>query len=196
VLLRTDRGVRMQQHKRINGKEVLADIRSGMTEFDLKAKYQLSSKGLEKLFRRLMDTRLIDRLELYQRFPVYKKSMESLGERSQPRARLSVPVLAYDINSSAIGVIRDISMNGLRIAGLKSQAGDVRTFQIPVDMFINTDPLLVIAKCRWMKLRDGMHKHAIAGFEVINISERDSSVLRTFLDFLLLSRSGEWQALE
>ncbi len=44
----------------IGAKEVVADIKSGMTDAELGKKYGLSSKGLESLFRKLVTAKLLD----------------------------------------------------------------------------------------------------------------------------------------
>jgi hypothetical protein len=184
----------MEKEIKIAGKQVLADIRSGMTEPQLKAKYGLSSRGIVRLFDRLTDSRLIKPSELFDRYPTYKKVVDNVKGRKDPRARLTVPMLVYDIDSSAMGVVRDISMTGLRVAGLKANIGDMRTFQIPVDMFMNTDPLLVIVECAWVKRKENK-SYQTAGFKIVKLSDRDASVLKSFMDFLILSNSGEWQTI-
>jgi hypothetical protein len=40
----------------INAKEILADLKAGMNNAALMAKYGLSEKGLQSLFKKLMDT--------------------------------------------------------------------------------------------------------------------------------------------
>jgi hypothetical protein len=51
----------------INAKQAAADIRSGMTSSDLMQKYGLSAKGLEALFRKLVDAGLLRENELDRR---------------------------------------------------------------------------------------------------------------------------------
>lgn len=50
----------------INAKEAAADIRSGMTSSDLMQKYRVSAKGLEVLFRKLVDAGLLHENELHR----------------------------------------------------------------------------------------------------------------------------------
>ncbi len=50
----------------INAKEAAADIRSGMTSSDLMQKYRVSAKGLEVLFRKLVDAGLLRENELHR----------------------------------------------------------------------------------------------------------------------------------
>ncbi len=50
--------------RRINAREVVSDIKSGMSDFLLMQKYALSSKGLQSLFRKLLAAGLIGRSDL------------------------------------------------------------------------------------------------------------------------------------
>lgn len=53
--------------RKINAKEIVADIRTGMTDEALMSKYQLSAKGLLSLFDQLIKTGLIEAQELSER---------------------------------------------------------------------------------------------------------------------------------
>ncbi len=52
---------------RVNAQEAARDIRSGMDDFALMRKYQLSAKGLPELFKKLMDVGLIQQIDLDRR---------------------------------------------------------------------------------------------------------------------------------
>lgn len=66
--------------KRINGREVLADIRSGIDDAGLMEKYGLSSRGIIQLMGKLVSAGLLTPAELADRrslaktiyFPVFK----------------------------------------------------------------------------------------------------------------------------
>ncbi len=49
----------------IQATDIIADIRSGMCDCDLMAKYRLSAKGLEDAFSKLIDAGLLRVEELY-----------------------------------------------------------------------------------------------------------------------------------
>ncbi len=51
-----------------------------------------------------------------------------------------------NIHASATGLLRDISETGLRVAGIEVSVGQIKTFQVPIDTFMQTDPLLVVTK--------------------------------------------------
>jgi hypothetical protein len=58
---------------------------------------------------------------------------------------------------------------------------------------MQADPLLILAECKWIGLKERKRKYFVAGFEIIHLSEGDRKTLRDFIEFLLLSKSGEWQ---
>ena len=48
----------------LSAKDVVADIKAGMTRVELAKKYRLSSKGLSSLFRKLIRARAVSRSEI------------------------------------------------------------------------------------------------------------------------------------
>ena len=37
------------------------------------------------------------------------------------------------------------------MAWIESNVGQAKTFQIPIDTFMQTDPLLIVAECKWVE---------------------------------------------
>jgi hypothetical protein len=186
----------MDINHRISGKALAQDIRTGMGDGGIMAKYGLSPGGLERVFKKLLKSGLIAPAELYAVSSLYKIKIDTLKHRRHPRADLSVRIPIYDISSSSVGLLRDVSETGLRVAGVSAEPGNVKTFQIPVDMYIEADPLLVIAECKWAMIKGNNRKYFVAGFELQDVSDHDANILKGFIEFLLFSKSGEWQALE
>lgn len=58
------------------------------------------------------------------------------------------------------------------------------------------DPLLVTAECRWVTIEGKKRKYPVAGFELKDAFATDEKPLKNFIDFFLLSKSGEWQIVE
>jgi hypothetical protein len=178
--------------RRISAMSVREDIRSGLNEAELIEKHGLSPKGLKKLFKELVHAKIVTHQDLYGRFPSYRERTDQLKQRRAQRVGLSVHLPVCDVGSTSFGIVRDISTTGLRVAGIKYQVGDVTTFQLPIDVFMNADPLLVIAKCRWVSEKGKERKYFVAGFELVDLSAADLKVLKQFINLLLLSKSGEW----
>lgn len=180
--------------RKIHARQVVEDVRGGITEQQFQEKYKLARDKVEKLFKRLVATKAITGSELAEKYPTYKEAVAGIADRKDLRADLPVQFIVYDITTSSLGLVRDISENGLRVAGINCRAGDERTFQLPVDTFINADPLLVVAKCKWVKNRGKTKRYVTAGFEIIGLSPHDAAALRNFIAWLL-GPSGERQRL-
>jgi hypothetical protein len=177
---------------RIGAKSMREDICPGLSEAGLMARHGLSPEGLKRLFKEPVHAKIVTHQDLYRRFPSYRERTDQLKQRRARRVGLSVHLPVCDVGSTSFGIVRDISTTGLRVAGIKYQVGDVTTFQLPIDVFMNADPLLVIAKCRWVSEKGKERKYFVAGFELVDLSAADLKVLKQFINLLLLSKSGEW----
>jgi PilZ domain len=176
--------------RKISATQVVRDIRSGLTEEDLQEKYKIALHRVQKLFKRLVAAKVVTESELAGRFPSYKEAIVGINQSRNRRIPLPFEFIVYDITTSSVGLLRDISETGIRVAGINCNQGDERTFQIPVDTFMGSDPLLTVAKCKWMKVRGKAMRYPTAGFEIIDISDDDRMVLRTFVESLPIINSG------
>ncbi len=185
----------MRQKRQINGRKIIDDLRSGVTDRELQMKYTLSVNGLCTIFEKLVDSEAMSHSELSEWSPLYSLRTRYKESRSYPRADLAVRVPIYDLETGSIGVLRDISEKGLRVAGIDANVGQVRAFQIPIDMLMQAEPLLILAECKWAKTRRKIKEYVVAGFEIIDLSAKDRNALQNFISVLLLSESGHWKTL-
>jgi hypothetical protein len=185
----------MREKRRINGKNIINDLRSGITDWELRMKYGLSTSGLCKIFEKLVDSEAMSHSELSGWSPLYSLRTRYKDSRSYPRADLTVRVPIYDLQTGSIGILRDISEQGLRVAGIDARVGQARTFQIPIEMCMQAEPLLIIAECKWAKTRGKIKEYVVAGFEIIDLPPKDRHTLQNFISVLLLSESGHWKTL-
>ncbi len=65
------------EKRTLNAKEVLDDIKAGLDDAALMGKYQLSEKGLESLFKKLVDGAVLKQEELEKRTPAPEKAAEA-----------------------------------------------------------------------------------------------------------------------
>jgi hypothetical protein len=186
----------MREKRKINGKPILDDVRLGLTDRELQVKYSLSANGLCTIFEKLVARQAISHNELCEKSSLYTARICHKHERGCPRVNLALYVPVYDLECNASGALRDLSEHGLRIAGIEARPGQAKTFQISIDTFMNADPLLIVAECKWVETRGRDTEYDVAGFEIIDISDRDKKGLRNFMKFLLLSESGMWQAID
>ncbi len=185
----------MGEKRQINGRNVINDLRSGMTDPELQMKYRLSDNGLRTIFEKLVASNAINRSELCEISTFYKVTTDLTKVRKYRRVDLDLAVSIYDLEASSTGILRDISENGLRVAGIEASVGQTKTFQIPIDMFMQADPLLIIGNCKWVETRGKNRRYPVAGFQIMDLSESDMQTLRNFIKFQVLSESGEWKTL-
>ena len=174
----------MIRKRKIRHREVLNEIRSGISEAELRTKYRLSAKGVERLFNLLVANGTIDQSELFQKYPFYERKITHVERRWEPRVSLNGNVYIYDVLRSSTGTLRDISERGFRAAGINCNVGESKSLLIDLQPLIKSDPVLVVAKCRWAETRGHSRKYITAGFEIIEISDSDSMVLRSLIQSL------------
>jgi PilZ domain len=191
-VLRASRGT-MEDKRQINGRAIINDLRSGMADWELQVKYKLSSLALENIFKKLVAANAISHAELYESSPFYKDRTDGIKPRAHCRADLPLYVPVRDMESSTTGVLRDISEKGLRVAGIEASVGQVKTLQVPVDLFVQAAPLLIKAECKWVEAKGKITPYAVAGFEVVALSGSDRKLLREFTRLLSLNcNTGDW----
>ena len=159
-----------------------------MPDWELQVKYRLSPKDLRTVFNNLLARNVITHAELYETSPFYRETTDGFRERKHCRADLPVYVPVHDIETAGIGVLRDVSETGFRVAGLETSIGQVRTFLIPLETFISADPVVITAECKWVETK-GRHKvYTVAGFEILDIPETVKATLRGFTEMVSLGR--------
>jgi hypothetical protein len=174
----------MLRKRRIRPREVLNEIRNGIGEAELKAKYRLSSKGIERLFNLLVTSGTIDQSELVEKCPWYGQKISNVERRWEPRVSLKGKIYVYDVLRSSSGALRDISEKGFRAAGIDCEVGESKSLLLDFQPLIEADPILVVARCQWKETRGHTQKYITAGFEILDISEADSKVLRSLIESL------------
>ncbi len=185
----------MGVQRQINGTNVINDLRSGMTDRELQMNYRLSTNGLCTIYEKLVERGAMSDSELSGWSPLYSLRTLYKESRSYPRADLATRVPIYDLGTGSKGILRDISEKGMRVAGIDASVGQAKTFQIPIDMFMKADPLLIVAECKWAKAKGKTKEYVVAGFEIIDLPAHDRNTLQNFISVLLLSDSGHWKTL-
>lgn len=81
----------MAEKKTLSAKQVLGDIRSGMSDDELRNKYALSSKGLQSLLTKMVAAELLKQSELETRSKLSVETVNTDGEISEPSSRDKIP---------------------------------------------------------------------------------------------------------
>jgi uncharacterized protein (DUF433 family) len=166
--------------RQIKTTEIVKDLRSGMTDFGLMEKYNVSSEGLQKAFQSLVEAGALRREEISGR-PAQDDSVFIECMRELPRQHLAMAVTIYEVARPEVkGTLRDISEKGVGITGIPARVGEVKTLVIPAETFIEADKIVFEAKCVWAQT-EGTEDRYVAGFQITSISEKCLDHLRLLI---------------
>jgi len=173
----------MSPRLNISAKDIVADIRSGMTNAELMTRYNVTAEGLESAFKQLLDGKVITTAEFDWRPTEYYDTVVIENVRRLPRIDLAfkVPVMDRE-NPGSVGTVRDISEQGLQTQGIKAEIGEIKNLVIVADQLARVGPLSFFAECRWAKT--GRDNDCIAGFLIKKISKESLQSLRDLLRLL------------
>ena len=120
--------------QQIDARDIVKDIRSGMTDSELMKKYDLSSEGLRFALQTLTDTEVIALEELYAASSSAYDTVFVENMRELPRHHLSMAVTIYEATRPEVkGTLRDITEKGVGITGISARVGEVKTsVQAPI----------------------------------------------------------------
>lgn len=168
----------------IEGEEIVSDIRGGMTEGDLKRKYELSSSALSKAVQLLLDSNHLSRCDLARGAVPYEKVVDPGKARCVERYYFDfdLPVVAMD-SPETVGKVRDLTTRGLGTEGIHASVGDVKTLRVQHERFVLLKAFTFQAQCRWIKA-DERGNGLIAGFRITSISDEDREQLRKLVRLL------------
>jgi hypothetical protein len=175
----------------IDTKELVTDIRSNLSDVELMEKYKLSSRGLQRVFAKLVDSGAVMEDDISGRRIAYDDSVTLQNVRGSIRA---LPILSIDIyekeNPQIIGRIRDLSEVGVGVRGLDAQVGELKSLVVVPDEFLEVEPFSFKAKCRWSSMID-QGKICNAGFEITDISAGSYIQLLDLLQLMTFSFSDK-----
>ena len=177
----------MPLKRKIKAKEIVNDIRSGMTDSKLMEKHGLSSKGLQSIFTKLVDAKAMAPRELFSRAPnAGDDTADVTSVRLIPRDFVEVPLPICDADDPKnMGTITDVTENGLGVRGIRVQTGETKTLVFFSDRLFPVGPFALQAQCRWVKNGNGSGQMD-SGFEITNISEAGSQQLKKIVEWVTL----------
>jgi hypothetical protein len=173
----------MAPKRTVSARDIVTDIRAGLTDSQLMDKYGLSAKGLESLFTKLIEAGVMESSEIYGRSArddtVGLENMRALTRRYPAFA---VPIYEAD-EPYREGTILDVTERGLQVSGIEVAVGDTRDFLVRGDQFQDIYPFGFQATCRWAK-RDGEEWRA--GLEITEMPEGSREQLQKLIKLLTI----------
>ncbi len=173
----------MRPKRQIAVAPFLADMRAGMTDLQLMEKYRVSSRGLQRIFRKLLDVEAITPAQLFGRVPSFEDTVslnfETLQFPTDENLFCLVPAY-YEGDPASRGSICEIGDNGLTVEGLHARPNETKRIVVAAREFFDIDSFAVEARCKWSKTkRPG--DLPLAAFEITGISHHDSPSLRNLV---------------
>jgi hypothetical protein len=170
----------------IKAKEIVSDIRSGMSSRQLMDKYRISANSLHNLFRKLVHMKIVQIREVQALLSSTLEESDFKDRRKDQRYYVFVQLPIYDVDDLLReGQVVDLSKGGLRITGLPAKVGDKKDFLIQADCFASIIPFVFEAECRWAsKTKEGVW---FAGFQITGIPEKGLEELEKIIHMLTLS---------
>ncbi len=173
----------MSEKRTIKATDIVKDIRDGMTHAELMNKYRLSSKGLRNALKKLGETRAVNLHANCEGSEGYDDTIIIEDLRKRVRKPAPSHMAIYERHNLGIqGIVRDITENGVGIKGITATVGELKTFLITPDEFVEMDPFEFEAVCRWvLETPDGEHA---SGFEITAIGENDLRELKKMINLM------------
>lgn len=169
--------------RRLNLKEILADITRGMSQSDLMRKYDLSAEMLRNVSRKLLAARGV-RSASDDPDTIITDAPDLVATREIMRHEVDFNLPVYDTSRPDIhGQVRDVSEQGISLAGIAAKEGDVKTLVVLDDDFGEFSSFELEGCCRWC-FTDPKDETCLTGFSINEISEDDLVELRKLVRLL------------
>jgi hypothetical protein len=171
----------MAPEREIKAKELVSDIVAGTEDSELMRKYKLTFRGLQSVFRKLVELKIVEESSLEGRL-VPPLNAETTVITRLPRKDIYVPLPVQDADDPGVlGLVVNISERGLGTKGVKAALDEIKRLIIKPDKFINLSPVTLKAKCRWVKPHEDPQE-ILAGFELVSIAQDQVQELKNLIE--------------
>jgi hypothetical protein len=176
----------MPHKRKIIAERIVKDIRSGMSDELLMEKYVLSERGLNKVFRKLLDHEAMRADELSPRIASYAdlSPLDYLRESTHHELVCVVPIYEENLQDTR-GSVCELTDKSVGVTGLEAAVDDVKKLVIPADEFFSIPAFSFEAACRWVE-QQNEGAGAVAGFEITDISDENYQRLRQLISLIKL----------
>jgi len=160
----------MPSRPAIKARDIVKDIRSGMSDAELLTKHDLSCAGLDEVLRQLVEHKVISRIELDSLRSAQEQFSDVIDFRETERTKPGYDIPVYDAQTpNAQGTLLDLSTKGVQISGIPSAVGETRSFRVGAE-FDEFSSFSFQAQCQWSENESGPHTKCRAGYQITSIS--------------------------
>lgn len=176
----------MPSKQTIKVREIVTDIRSGMTAGELMNKYQLSRDKLQRVFRQLLDAGAAEKRELERLLPIPRARLDTAKRRHALRHPLFIGIPICDTaNLLQEGRMLNVSPTGFQVSGIPTDVGHTKEFLVQADYFGDMLPFVCQAMCKW-RAKDEDNAW-LGGFEITKISDQGITELKKLISMITIS---------
>ena len=174
----------MRPKREIRVGHLVTDIRSGLTDSDLRRKYNLSSRGLQSAFKKLADSGMIRAFGTDECLPdEYWSVIENMRQVPRLSPSFVIPIIDGEDRKNK-GIVRDITLKGIGTSRMRARPSEIKTLIVPHDELGEFGSFSFEAACRWCEcMPDGNY---MAGFEITHISPGCLNELRCLIQVYTL----------
>ena len=172
--------------RKIKWNELIHDIRLGLSDPDIMAKYDIPYHELEKAFEHLIESNSVTRGEVFGRSSLHLQttavSLEEMDEMEGGFLAFPIPI-HESAKPSVVGRLRHLSDTDIGTIGIDADVGDIKLLVISPEKFVHIDPFALEAECHSVKRAP---EGTYAGFRISNISERHLQYLKKLIRMLTI----------
>lgn len=168
--------------------EIVENLRSGMTASQLMQRYMVSGEQLQRILERLNERGFLAQEELSR----IAKQLETVPGSSGSKRKLprNYPILPLKVHEEdrpdILGMVVDLTEEGIGVAGLQSEVGVIKTLVIIEDEFGDSQSLKLDAICRWAS-KVALSGEYLSGYQIVQIDRKGLADLRELI------RTGTYQ---
>ncbi len=182
------------EKRRISAREIVGDIRAGMTARQLMEKYELSERGLHRVFQKLLNAGWVAENEFSGVSADEDISVVVRKMRKATRRHPVWPVTLYEKGKPHVtGQLHDLSEIGLGVLGIHAKVDELKTLVLVPGESLPLAPFSVHAMCRWCKEGDA-GSSCSAGFEITHAELSSLEALRDLIEQVTLTFDTHPQA--
>jgi hypothetical protein len=170
--------------KRINAREIVAEILAGVSRSELMTKFGLTRTELQRALKKLVDSKTLSLAELPADLVVLHDSEIPGDTRREDRYGIDFELPIWEEKDPEHkGQVLDITERGVGIIGLPAVVGQLKKLMVFSEEFLEIDPFVFEATCRWAK-NEEITGDCVSGFQISLIADPDLEELRKVIELL------------
>jgi hypothetical protein len=164
-----------------------------MTDSQLLEKYKLSPNRLQRIFRGLIDGKIMTIDELAGRYALFDDTVQHGIQSVRLLFRHVVDFVLHiyeEEKPETLGIVLDVTEGGVGLKGIEAIVGEPKNFVIPANKSFGVARMEFRARCRWVNKEKSTGK-CIGGFEITSISPGALVELRKLVKLIELANQVE-----